>query len=160
MTEFLREYLRWGFSGIYVLRRHERRDDSGHANECIHEIIVARKGRKFTQVELYEKKDCKSTEISKELYKQLIKDKRRSDNKEARGEVKDRQEHERKNTAPDKKIRQLVFSCPECKGGELEPRRGRYGPFWGCRRFPDCSYTRKMGEKEIKLYAPQLAGNV
>jgi DNA topoisomerase-1 len=38
--------------------------------------------------------------------------------------------------------------CPECgeaDGGELAAKRGRFGPFVGCNRYPDCRYIRKDG---------------
>jgi restriction system protein len=34
-------------------------------------------------------------------------------------------------------------SCPSC-GVKLVEREGRRGPFWGCRSFPRCRYTRPM----------------
>ncbi|MFW6176032.1 MAG: type I DNA topoisomerase, partial [Acidobacteriota bacterium] len=33
-------------------------------------------------------------------------------------------------------------TCPECEKGELMVRSGRYGLFYGCSRYPDCTYTR------------------
>jgi ssDNA-binding Zn-finger/Zn-ribbon topoisomerase 1 len=38
--------------------------------------------------------------------------------------------------------------CPECgatDGGVLVTRRGRFGPFAGCSRYPDCKYILKTG---------------
>lgn len=35
-------------------------------------------------------------------------------------------------------------ACPECKDGWLIERRGRYGPFLSCVRFPDCSGKAKL----------------
>jgi DNA topoisomerase-1 len=38
--------------------------------------------------------------------------------------------------------------CPTCgstDGGELVAKRGRFGPFAGCNRYPDCSYIKKDG---------------
>lgn len=43
------------------------------------------------------------------------------------------QEAERKNVYP-------TISCPEC-GAPMTIRQGRYGPFWGCTRYPDCNGT-------------------
>jgi len=39
-------------------------------------------------------------------------------------------------------------ACPKCgeaEGGVLVPRRGRFGPFMGCARYPDCDYIKKEG---------------
>jgi DNA topoisomerase-1 len=32
--------------------------------------------------------------------------------------------------------------CPECGVGELVVREGRFGPFVGCSRYPECSYIK------------------
>ncbi|HEX9739073.1 MAG TPA: type I DNA topoisomerase [Candidatus Limnocylindria bacterium] len=34
-------------------------------------------------------------------------------------------------------------TCPECGQGTLAPKRGRYGPFLGCSRYPDCRYIHR-----------------
>ena len=39
-------------------------------------------------------------------------------------------------------------ACPKCgptEGGILVQRRGRFGPFMGCSRYPDCDYIKKDG---------------
>jgi DNA topoisomerase I len=39
-------------------------------------------------------------------------------------------------------------SCPKCgeaDGGVLVQRRGRFGPFMGCSRYPECDYIKKEG---------------
>ncbi len=35
--------------------------------------------------------------------------------------------------------------CPECGAGVLVARRGRFGPFAGCSRYPECGYIKKSG---------------
>lgn len=35
--------------------------------------------------------------------------------------------------------------CPACGQGKLVERRGRFGPFVGCSRYPDCTYVKKQG---------------
>ena len=35
--------------------------------------------------------------------------------------------------------------CPECGEGVLATKRGRFGAFVGCSRYPDCAYIRKDG---------------
>jgi DNA topoisomerase-1 len=38
--------------------------------------------------------------------------------------------------------------CPKCgtiEGGTLVTRRGRFGPFVGCARYPDCDYIKREG---------------
>src|ERR1035437_5250926 len=39
-------------------------------------------------------------------------------------------------------------TCPKCgeaEGGVLVQRRGRFGPFMGCGRYPECDYIKKEG---------------
>ena len=36
-------------------------------------------------------------------------------------------------------------TCGETDGGALVVKRGRFGPFVGCNRYPDCDYIRKDG---------------
>ena len=36
-----------------------------------------------------------------------------------------------------------VRRCPKC-GNVLRKRNGRYGAFWGCTNYPDCTYTRNI----------------
>src|SRR3972149_7034178 len=36
-------------------------------------------------------------------------------------------------------------ACPHCDEGQLTQRRGRFGPFLGCSRYPDCDYIKKEG---------------
>ncbi|HEX2754920.1 MAG TPA: type I DNA topoisomerase, partial [Candidatus Limnocylindrales bacterium] len=35
--------------------------------------------------------------------------------------------------------------CPKCNEGTLVGKRGRFGPFVGCSRYPDCDYIKKDG---------------
>jgi DNA topoisomerase-1 len=36
-------------------------------------------------------------------------------------------------------------TCPECGEGTLVGKTGRFGPFVGCSRYPDCNYIKKEG---------------
>jgi DNA topoisomerase I len=36
-------------------------------------------------------------------------------------------------------------TCPQCGLGTLVGKRGRFGPFVGCDRYPDCDYIRREG---------------
>jgi hypothetical protein len=35
--------------------------------------------------------------------------------------------------------------CGRC-ACQTVARKGRYGDFWGCTRYPDCNYTKNMGD--------------
>ncbi|WMS42731.1 type I DNA topoisomerase [Acuticoccus sp. MNP-M23] len=36
--------------------------------------------------------------------------------------------------------------CPLCKAGQLSLKNGRYGAFIGCSNYPECNFTRQLGE--------------
>ncbi len=36
-------------------------------------------------------------------------------------------------------------TCPECGTGTLVGKRGKFGPFVGCDRYPDCGYIKREG---------------
>lgn len=36
-----------------------------------------------------------------------------------------------------------IPTCPDC-GRQLRLRRGKFGEFWGCVRYPNCKYTRNV----------------
>lgn len=43
--------------------------------------------------------------------------------------------------------------CPDC-GGEMISRKGQYGTFWGCKKYPDCRGTRdSMGRSKAEREA-------
>ena len=35
--------------------------------------------------------------------------------------------------------------CPKC-GSNMKLRKGEFGSYYGCSRFPVCNYTEKAGE--------------
>ncbi len=37
-------------------------------------------------------------------------------------------------------------SCPKCGVGQLSLKLGKYGAFVGCSNYPDCGFTRQLGE--------------
>jgi len=37
-------------------------------------------------------------------------------------------------------------SCPKCGEGQLSLKLGRYGAFVGCSNYPECGYTRQLGD--------------
>ncbi|MGZ6039509.1 MAG: type I DNA topoisomerase [Phenylobacterium sp.] len=41
-----------------------------------------------------------------------------------------------------------VRVCPTCGSGRLSMKTSRFGPFVGCSNYPECRYTRPIGEKE------------
>ena len=48
--------------------------------------------------------------------------------------------------------------CPDC-GGKVLLKKGRYGEFYACERYPECRYTKQVA-KEIGVKCPKCGGNV
>jgi len=46
-------------------------------------------------------------------------------------------------------------TCPTCKQAEISLKIGKYGAFYSCKRYPDCSFTLKLSTPEIKEEATQ-----
>lgn len=40
-------------------------------------------------------------------------------------------------------IKRVYPSCPAC-GSFLVKRRGQFGEFWGCAKYPKCKYTKNL----------------
>lgn len=49
--------------------------------------------------------------------------------------------------------------CPECKEGELVVRRSKYGKFYACNRFPECTY-KKSFQLEAGFICPKDEGTI
>jgi DNA topoisomerase-1 len=47
--------------------------------------------------------------------------------------------------------------CPTCKEGELSLKVGKFGAFVGCSNYPDCKYTRQLGQSDEEAAAQALA---
>jgi len=45
-------------------------------------------------------------------------------------------------------------TCPTCGQGKLTLKRGRFGPFLGCDRYPECKYIKNI-EKSTGVKCPQ-----
>jgi DNA topoisomerase-1 len=48
-------------------------------------------------------------------------------------------------------------TCPSCDGGRLSLKLGRFGAFIGCSNYPECRYTRKLGQSETEAANGQPA---
>ncbi len=47
--------------------------------------------------------------------------------------------------------------CPTCKEGELSLKVGKFGAFVGCSNYPECKYTRQLGQSDTEAAAQALA---
>ena len=45
----------------------------------------------------------------------------------------------------DRQLPGVGETCPECGQGTLTEKRGRFGPFVGCSRYPECTFIKKEG---------------
>jgi DNA topoisomerase I len=50
--------------------------------------------------------------------------------------------------------------CPSCEAGNLSLKLGRFGAFIGCSNYPECRYTRKLGQsaEEANAAQPRVLG--
>jgi len=46
-------------------------------------------------------------------------------------------------------------SCPQCNAGQLSLKLGRYGAFVGCSNYPECTFTRQLGQEGEEAGAPR-----
>ena len=44
---------------------------------------------------------------------------------------------------PDEKG-EINRSCSKCESGKLELKLGKFGPFLGCKNYPECRYIRQI----------------
>lgn len=52
----------------------------------------------------------------------------------------------------DTKVHSIKFSaCPKCSSGRLILRTGRYGEFFGCNKYPSCSYIKNIKKVTSEL---------
>ena len=42
------------------------------------------------------------------------------------------------------------WHCPNCMSGRLIERKGPYGKFYGCSRYPNCDFKRKKETKTVQ----------
>ncbi|HEY8697766.1 MAG TPA: type I DNA topoisomerase [Rhizomicrobium sp.] len=51
--------------------------------------------------------------------------------------------------------------CPTCGAGRLSLKLGRFGAFVGCSNYPECRYTRQLGQSasEASSSQPRVLGN-
>lgn len=58
---------------------------------------------------------------------------------------------EKKDIVPQEKTEK---SCPQC-GSPLLIRLGKFGKFYACSKFPQCTYTEPLREKELEVKCPK-----
>ncbi|MBE6650489.1 MAG: type I DNA topoisomerase [Ruminococcaceae bacterium] len=50
------------------------------------------------------------------------------------------------------------MTCPTC-GGKVLLKKGRYGEFYACEKYPECKYTKQIA-KEVGVNCPKCGGKV
>ena len=48
-------------------------------------------------------------------------------------------------------------ACPSCDNGQLSLKVGKFGAFVGCSNYPDCNYTRQLGQSEEEAAAAAVS---
>lgn len=56
--------------------------------------------------------------------------------------------------------REAARKCPACDDGQLSLKTSRYGAFIGCSNYPECGYTRQIGEEpgDAPAEGPKVLG--
>ncbi len=54
------------------------------------------------------------------------------------------------------RVRQHGELCPKCSKGILEHKKGKYGGFLGCNRWPTCFFVESIGVNLNKLASELL----
>lgn len=57
--------------------------------------------------------------------------------------IKEHPFKEPEKTVSKTRVQYDPLKCPVC-GGQLKEKVGKFGHFWGCKNYPNCTYTRKM----------------
>ncbi len=69
---------------------------------------------------------------------------------------KDKVDHTQENVKRSDVTQEAIDEkCPKC-GGDLAIRLGRHGRFIGCTRYPECDYTRDLGDDGRERAAPEI----
>src|SRR5688572_23901745 len=49
-------------------------------------------------------------------------------------------------------------TCPQCTGGQLSLKTGRFGAFVGCSNYPDCNFTRQISPSADGVQGKKVLG--
>jgi len=170
MSDLLNEYLRMGLSDIIVLDHTWHEEAGGSQAEDTTETVVARKGEAFLRIKVLETVTfgwgakrwfgvSSEEEITKKQYLTLALGKEKIDSTEAVKKIQDSASHLKRMDEFLERIEEMAPNCGECKS-KLEAKSGKFGPFWGCPRFPKCRGTAKMASEAKKLYDRWYKGEV
>lgn len=48
---------------------------------------------------------------------------------------------------------EMTEKCDKC-GAPLQKKRGRFGFFWGCSKYPECTFIKSIGQKKLGIPCP------
>jgi hypothetical protein len=151
-----------GLSDIVVIDHQWHEEAGGFQNETTEETTVARRGNEYFKIKVYLRavfgwKPSTSFSVTSEEkiaadeYLGLTGGKEILDTAEARHEIEEQIETERIRDEAWDRLEGLAANCPKCKSN-LTAKSGKYGPFWGCRKYPSCDGTSKMSPEAVKLF--------
>jgi hypothetical protein len=155
--------LNMNLSGILILSSQWREESSGDQNEFFTEEIVCLKDGNPHRMVIETKIFCgwrmgeppsatviSEQAISEEEYNQIVNE---------RGGIEDtpvyRATMEEIYRLRDR-LKEMIPNCPDC-GARMQERKGPYGEFLGCSRYPKCKGTQKLTKewkrKEDEIWA-------
>jgi hypothetical protein len=167
LDHFLAEYLCHGLSQIYEIDSSYHESEAGFGSHDHKKTVVACKGDQFVKVSAHEhawfgfnggRSLAVTSEeaISEPEYLQLINGKSLLDTLENVRAVKGHQDSILRRYQAQDELNAIKHQCPLCES-RMRWTSGKFGPFWGCAKYPDCRGTRDMTAVEKRLYG-QYAG--
>jgi tRNA(Ile2) C34 agmatinyltransferase TiaS len=162
MDRFLREYVLMGLTEIAVLEASFKESDAGYGSHQATATTVARKGKEFVKMSVSEHatfgfggknrfRITSETIITGDEYHKLSEGRELIDNPEDVNRVQAEQAALQRRFELENKLSEAAPKCRVC-GGVMTSRSGRYGPFWGCNKYPKCDETAKMLPEQRRWY--------
>jgi hypothetical protein len=159
VSEFLSEYLRRGLSDIVVLSHDSEEETTGYEYRHVREEVVARKDGKSVRMSLHQETkygprsgvdiDVAQTEIPDAEYQRLTKDRDVIDTPDRHQDYQKQRERNDRRAELKQQLEGIAPACSVC-GGKLQPKSGKYGPFWSCSKFH--GKTKSLSAEALKLY--------
>jgi hypothetical protein len=166
MSDFLQAYLDYGLSDIVELESTFCEPSEFYKEEG--ELVAARKGNKYVVARLTScvirfmssrsKVTITHEPITQTQYEEYASGKTIIDTPEARHKLAEDNKRIKRREKLGKKLRDCAPLCPDCRG-KTTVRKGKYGPLWGCCRYPTCGgwitfsgTTKALYKKWLKTF--------
>ena len=160
MSQYLRRYLELGLSQIVVVDHREKEVQSGYGLELTWETVVARKGNGYVRLVFHDRQSFAPNAggssggveseaiITATEYRDASKSNEVLDTPEHVKEIERQEAKIQERFAKEARLRpqriklyadlkRVTPKCPSC-GIAMIQKKGKFGSFWGCSKFPYC----------------------